>query len=56
MKLAALNAAWRGYVGAVTVWLKLTSYSRRLQLIVQSANGTAEEPYFAKEAELKKHS
>ena len=40
-KLAAQSAAWRGCVGAVTVYLKLTSYIRRLQLITQSVNGTA---------------
>ena len=40
----------------VTVCLKLTPYLRRLQLIMQSANGTAYEPHFAKEADIKEHS
>ena len=56
MKLTAQNAArWR-CVGAVAVCLKWTSYLLRLQLIWQSAHGTAYKPHFVKEAGLEQRS
>ena len=54
MKLAEQNAAWQESVGVVAVCLKLfTKTTLRPQLIMESANGTAYELHFVKEADFK---